>query len=70
MKLKIGDVLFEPMSKNTGEITGIIEHPDGKLVKIRWRLEGQLPHDTEHFYKKVLRCVKSGKYEHTPTDIT
>ena len=63
MKLKVGDVLFEPLSKNTGRVTQIIEHPDGKLVKIRWQVEDHLAHDTEHFHKKVVRCIKNGEME-------
>jgi len=70
MKLNVGDVLFESLSKNIGAITKIFNHPDGKIVKIRWRLDGHLPHDTEHTYKKVLRCVKNGEYELTPKSIT
>lgn len=66
MKLNIGDVLFESMSENIGTITNIFNHPDGKIVKIRWRMAGHLPHDTEHSYKRVLRCVKKGEYEITP----
>jgi hypothetical protein len=66
MKLNVGDVLFEAMSKNIGAITNIFDHPDGKIIKIRWHIEGHLPHDTEHSYKKVLRCVKNGEYELTP----
>jgi len=66
MKLQVGDVLFESMSQNIGSITKIFEHPDGKIVKIRWRMDGHLPHDTEHSYKKVLRCVKNGLYELAP----
>ena len=66
MKLNVGDVLFESMSKNIGSIIKIFDHPDGKLIKIRWRMEGHLPHDTEHSYKKVLRCVRNGDYELTP----
>ena len=63
MKLKVGDVLFEPLSKNTGQVIQIVEHPDGKLVKIRWRVEDHLPHDTEHFHKKVVRSIKNGEME-------
>ena len=70
MKLKIGDNLYEPFSKNTGEITSIIEHPTGKIVKVRWRIPGELPHDTELFYKKVQRAVRDGYYEHTPKQET
>ena len=66
MKLNVGDALYEPLSKNIGTITKIFEHPDGKIVKIRWQIDGYLPHDTEHPYKKVLRCVKNGEYEITP----
>ena len=66
MKLNVGDVLFESMSQNIGAITKIFDHPDGKIIKIRWRMEGHLPHDSEHSYKKVLRCVKNGNYELTP----
>ena len=65
MKLNVGDVLFESMSQNIGAITKIFDHQDGKIIKIRWRMEGHLPHDTEHSYKKVLRCVKNGDYELT-----
>ena len=68
MKLFVGDVLYESLSKNIGTITKIFNHPDGKIVKIRWRLNGHLPHDTEHTYKKVLRCVKNGEYEISPSD--
>lgn len=66
MKLKAGDVLFEPLSNNVGEITEIIDHPDGKLVKIRWRVEDHLHHETEHFQKKVLKCIRKGDFEYTP----
>jgi len=66
MKLNVGDVLFESMSDNIGTITNILNHPDGKIVKIRWRMAGHLPHDTEHSYKRVLRCVKNEQYELTP----
>jgi len=66
MKLNVGDVLFESMSDNIGTITNIFNHPDGKIVKIRWRMAGHLPHDTEHSYKRVLRCVKNEQYELTP----
>ena len=68
MKLFVGDVLYESLSKNIGTITKIFDHPDGKIVKIRWRIDGHLPHDTEHTYKKVLRCVKNGEYEISPAD--
>jgi hypothetical protein len=70
MKLNAGDVLFESLSKNIGTITKIFDHPDGKIVKIRWRIDGHLPHDTEHTYKKVMRCVKNGDYELTPKSTT
>ena len=66
MKLQIGDVLFEPLSSNTGEVTKIFDHPDGKIVNIRWRVQDHLPHDTELFHKKVVRSIKNGDYEHTP----
>ena len=66
MKLNVGDVLFESLSQNIGAIIKIFDHPDGKIIKIRWRMDGHLPHDTEHSYKKVLRCVKNGEYELTP----
>ncbi|MCH8156443.1 MAG: hypothetical protein IID18_01595 [Nitrospinae bacterium] len=70
MKLQVGDGLFEPMSQNIGQITKIYDHPDGKIVKIRWRLDGHLPHDSEYSYKKVKRCVKNGQFEHTPKSPT
>lgn len=66
MKLREGDNLYEPLSRNTGEITSITEHPAGKIVKVRWRIPGELPHDTELFYKKIKRAVRDGYYEHTP----
>ena len=66
IKLNLGDTLFEPMSKNIGEIIKMTDHPDGKLVKIRWRVEDHLPHDTEHFYKKLLRSIKNGELEYSP----
>lgn len=66
MKLRTGDNLYEPFSRNTGEITSILEHPAGKIVKVRWRIPGELPHDTELFYKKIQRAVRDGYYEHTP----
>jgi hypothetical protein len=56
------------MSRNTGKVIDVIEHPSGKIIKVRWRLDGQLPHDTELFYKKVKRCIRDGLYEHTPAD--
>ena len=70
MKLNVGDALFESLSKNIGVITKIYEHPDGKIVKIRWQIDGHLPHDTEHTYKKLLRCVKNGEFELTPKGTT
>ena len=70
MKLNVGDVLFESLSQNIGTITKIFDHLDGKIVKIRWQIDGHLPHHTEHAYKKVLRCVKNGEYEITPKFIT
>ena len=66
MKLQIGDVLFEPMSENNGEVISIFDHPDGKIVKIRWRVQDHLHHDTELFHKKVVRNIKNGNYEYTP----
>ncbi len=66
MKLKVGDVLYEPLSRNTGEVTRVFENPEGKVIKIRWRVDGHLPHDTEYSYKKVLRCIKNGEFEYTP----
>lgn len=68
IKLNVGDCLYEPMSDNTGEVLKIFEHPDGKLVNIRWRREGQLHHDTEHFYSKVLKSIKKGAMQHTPKE--
>ena len=64
--LKTGDYLYEPISGNDGEIMKIFEHPDGKLVSIRWRMEGQLHHDTEHLYSKLVKSVKKGDIQHTP----
>lgn len=69
MKLRTGDVLFESLSQNIGTIIKIFDHPDGKIVKVRWHIDGHLPHDTEHLYKKVLRCVKNGEYELTQKTI-
>lgn len=66
MKIKVGDYLYEPLSDNDGEITKISNHPDGKLVNIRWRVEGHLAHDTEHFYSKVIKSIKKGDIQHTP----
>lgn len=66
INLRIGDCLYEPVSDNTGEIKNIIDHPDGKLVKIRWRREGQLHHDTEHFHSKLVKCIKKGEMQYTP----
>ena len=66
MKLDIGDSLYEPLSENNGEVIKIFHHPDGKLVIIRWRVEGHLHHDTEHFYSKVIKSIKNGDIEHTP----
>ncbi|MFQ5450383.1 MAG: hypothetical protein ACE5E9_07110 [Nitrospinaceae bacterium] len=68
MKLKIGDTLFEPLSRNTGEITQIFDHPNGKVVKVRWRVEDHLPHDTELFHKKLVRSIKKGEYEYNPKE--
>ena len=66
IKLSLGDTLYEPMSKNSGEIIKLKDHPDGKLVTIRWRVEDHVSHDTEHFHKKVLRCIKAGEMEYLP----
>ena len=68
MEINTGDTLYEPMSRNTGEVIAVTEHPAGKIIKVRWRLDGQLPHDTELFYKKVKRCIRDGLYEHTPAN--
>ena len=68
MKINTGDTIYEPMSRNTGEVISVIEHPNGKILKIRWRLDGQLPHDTELFYNKVKRCIRDGLYEHTSSN--
>ncbi len=66
MKLQVGDHLYEPMSRNNGEITAIQHHPDGKLVTVRWRVDDNIPHDTEHFYKKLERSIRNGQMEYTP----
>jgi len=66
MKVQVGDSLFEPLSRNNGEVTRIISHPNGKLVTIRWRVEGHLHHDTEHFYSKLMKSIKKGEMEHNP----
>jgi hypothetical protein len=66
MKINIGDRLYEPLSRNTGEVLSVMEHPSGKIIKVRWRLDDHLTHDTELFYKKVKRCIRDGLYEHTP----
>ncbi len=66
MKVKVGDCLFEPLSRNTGEVTRIIKHPNGKMVTVRWRVEDHLPHDTEHFYSKLIKSIKKGEIEYTP----
>ena len=57
--------VIDPKGKHHNKIRDILI-TDGKIVKIRWRIDGHLPHDTEHSYKKVLRCVKKGEYELTP----
>ena len=67
MKLKEGDGLFDPMSKNIGEVTKIFNHPSGKLVTIRWKVDDHLPHDTEHFYSKIIKSIRKGEIEHTPS---
>lgn len=66
MKIQVGDHLYEPLSQNNGEITKIMNHPDGKLVTVRWRVDDHLPHDTEHFYKKLKKAIESGELEYTP----
>ncbi len=66
MKLQIGDSLFEPLSGNIGEVLKILNHPDGKLVTIRWQVEDHLSHESEHFYNKIMKCIKKGEIEHTP----
>ena len=70
IKLNLGDTLFEPLSKNIGEIVKLTNHPDGKLVTIRWRVEDHLAHETEHFYKKVLRSINNGEMEYFPKEDT
>ena len=70
MKLNVGDSLYEPISDNNGEVIQITNHPDGKLVNIRWRVEGHLHHDTEHVYAKVIKSIKSGDIQHTPISET
>ena len=49
MKIQIGDHLYEPLSQNNGEVTRIVNHPDGKLVTVRWRVDDHIPHDTEKY---------------------
>tara|TARA_B100000686_G_scaffold354387_1_gene464349 strand:- start:91 stop:306 length:216 start_codon:yes stop_codon:yes gene_type:complete len=66
IKINMGDTLYEPMSKNIGEVIKILDHPDGRLVTIRWKVEDHVAHETEHFYKKVQRCIKNGDMEHIP----
>ncbi len=66
MKVKVGDCLFEPLSRNNGEVTRIINHPNGKLVTVRWRVDDYPPHDTEHFYSKLIKSIKKGEIEYTP----
>lgn len=66
MKVKVGDCLYEPLSQNNGEVTRIINHPNGKLVTVRWRVEDHLPHDTEYFYSKLVKSIKKGEIEYTP----
>ena len=70
MKLKEGDALFDPMSRNSGEVKKIISHPNGKLVTIRWTVDDHLPHDTEHFYNKIVKSIKKGEIQHTPSSET
>ena len=66
MKLQVGDLLFEPLSRNEGEITHIVDHPDGRIVMVRWKVEFHLPHDTEHLYSKVTKSIKKGEIQYTP----
>ncbi len=66
MKVQVGDCLYEPLSRNNGEVTKIISHPNGKLVTVRWRVEDHLPHDTEYFYSKLVKSIKKGEIEYTP----
>ena len=66
MNIQVGDMLFEPLSGNVGEISKIMEHPEGRLVKIRWSVEGHLSHDTEHFYSKLVKSIKKGQIQYTP----
>lgn len=66
MKIQIGDHLYEPLSQNNGEVTRIVNHPDGKLVTVRWRVDDHIPHDTEHFYKKLQRAIQNGELQHSP----
>ncbi len=66
MKIQVGDHLYEPLSQNNGEVTKIINHPEGKLVTVRWRIDDNIPHDTEHFYKKLKRSIENGEMEYTP----
>ena len=66
IKLDLGDTLFDPISNNIGEIIKFTDHPEGKLITIRWRVQDHLSHNTEHFYKKVLRSIKKGEMEYSP----
>ncbi|MFQ5482783.1 MAG: hypothetical protein ACE5ER_08485 [Nitrospinaceae bacterium] len=68
MNIQVGDHLYEPLSRNNGEVTKIINHPQGKLITIRWRVDDHIPHDTEHFHKKLLKAIKNGDLEYTPLD--
>ena len=70
MKLNEGDALFDPMSSNRGEVKKIIVHPNGKLVTIRWQVDDHLPHDTEHFYSKIIKSIRNGDIQHTPASET
>ncbi|CCQ91625.1 hypothetical protein NITGR_740017 [Nitrospina gracilis 3/211] len=64
IKLKVGDHLYEPLSRNNGEVREIISHPDGKLVRVRWRVDDFPPHDTEHFHKKLLKSIRNGEIQY------
>jgi len=68
IKLQVGDHLYEPLSRNNGEVIHIIEHPDGKVVKVRWRVDDYPPHDTEHFYKRLKRSIEKGEMEYSSVD--
>ena len=66
MKLKVGDSLHEPLSGNNGEVLKIVNHPDGKIVTIRWYVEDHLAHEGEFFLNKLVKCIRQGEIEHSP----